>query len=113
MFTRKYFIEIVGIIFLLFIFMVFGPQVFATVDYAVPEPDWKYEMTEKIYEAYAQFEIDCYNDIDHDITDMDCALVSLKLIQEIDRILFSYRNEILDEVLYEDLEEYKLEKSQK
>jgi len=111
-FIRKYLVEIICAIFFLGILIFFAPRAFASVDYAIPESKWQYEMSEKIYESFAQFELDCNNDRDHDMTDMDCALISLKLQKEIDRILFLYRNEILEEIDYQDLEEYKLEASQ-
>jgi len=113
LYFKKYFMEIVVGTFLIIFMLHFAPIAFgATVDYANPEPNWKYELTEQLYGAYALFAIDCNNDRDHDMTDMDCSEISQRLQNRIDLILFSFRNELAKEsamnIYYDEQSEYEL-----
>ena len=65
-------------------------------------------MAKEISIAYAQYN----HAIDENFTDMGCQIAEEKLRDKIDSILFFYRDEIMETIVNQDLEEYHLEERQ-
>ena len=104
-FARKYMVEILCLLTFLYLFCLIAPRAFADFD---EDSDLKTIMAKEISIAYAQ----CNHAIDENFTDMGCQIAEEKLRDKIDSILFFYRDEIMETIVNQDLEEYHLEERQ-
>lgn len=108
-FFRKHIVEIISFSVFLAMLIAFSP-----VASPNPYPDFDEDsdiqliIAREISSAYARYN----HAIDENFTDMDCQIASQKLADEIDSILFFYRDEIMEVIGEQDLEEYQLEERQ-